>query len=185
MIRINLIPHEYIAKIDRKTVIAKAVLAVLLALGIITLVSILQSTRAVTVRSVLSKREVELRSMQPDLDKVAAIEAEIAEVERYLAAINSIDKGRFIYPKFLKESSDELLSTIWFDSIKTVSSGDAMTVTFFVRSRSAHDLAYWLNMFEADSDYSDPELGTVTASEDQNGKMFITQLTAKYTQTKI
>ena len=94
MIRINLIPPEYIERINRKAVIAKAVLAGVLFVAVISLVSVWQFTREKTVSYTLSKREAELSVLQKDVDQVKAIEGQIAAVQRYLNAINSVNKGR-------------------------------------------------------------------------------------------
>ena len=89
MIKINLIPPEYIERINRKTVIAKAVLAGVLVAAVITLASLWQFTREKTIGFTLQKRETELAVLQKDVDQVKAIEAQIAEVQRYLNAVEA------------------------------------------------------------------------------------------------
>ena len=70
MIKINLIPPEYIERINRKTVVAKAVLAGVLIAAVITLASLWQFTREKTIGFILQKREAELSVLQKDVDQV-------------------------------------------------------------------------------------------------------------------
>ncbi|MCX5784323.1 MAG: hypothetical protein NTX59_01395 [Elusimicrobia bacterium] len=179
MIRINLIPPGYIANINRRVIIAKIVLGAVLAFAVVTLLSLWQITRAGALKSTLAKRETELQSLQGDVQKVNAIEANIAEVQRYLDAINHITNGRFIYTKFLQETARDLPATIWFTSINTSLAGDMMGVTFAVQSRSAYDLADWLNALETKAGYSSVNLSGITIAKNDLGKIFSTQVTLK------
>jgi len=181
MIKINLIPPEYIASINRRAFIAKAVLAAVLTLAVVVLLSIWQITRAESAKLTMARREAELKLLQGDVEKVKAIEAQIAEVQRYLDAINRIAKGRLVYTKFLQDTASGLPATIWFNSVVTALAGDTLTVTFSVNSRSAYDLAYWFNALETTPGYSNVNLvGGINISEDESGKLFATQLTLKY-----
>ena len=103
MIKINLIPPEYIERINRKAVIAKAVLAGVVVVSCVLLVSAWHITRAKTLESRLATLTAELVVLQKDVDQVKAIEAQIAEVQRYLESINRINRGRFTYTHFLQD----------------------------------------------------------------------------------
>jgi Tfp pilus assembly protein PilN len=177
MIRINLIPPEYIEKMNRRVVIAKAVLGGILVLTVMSLVSVWQVSREAAISSSLKKRTAELQSLQGDVDKVKAIEGQIAEVQRYLNAINRVAKGRFIYTRFLQDTAAALPATIWLSSINTTLSGDTLAVSFSVNSRSANDLAYWINLLETTPDYASVDLaGGIAVTEDEAGKIFATQI---------
>jgi Tfp pilus assembly protein PilN len=180
MIKINLIPPEYIERINRKVVIAKAVLAGVVVVSVIVLVSLWQITRARTIESTLAKREAELQLLQKDVDRVKAIEAQIAEVQRYLNAIGSINKGRFIYTHFLQDLTSDLPSTIWFNGVSTVFSGEAIKVDLTVNSNSAYDLAYWINSLETSGPYSEVGVGGISITETDEGKRFAAPITVKY-----
>lgn len=180
MIKINLIPPEYIERINRKAVIAKAVLAGVVIVASIVLASVWQITRAKTIESTLAKREVELKSLQKDVDQVKAIEAQISEVQRYLDSINSINKGRFIYTRFLQDLTSDLPSTIWFTGVTTSLTGGALKASITVNSNSAYDLAYWINSLETSGQYSDVGVGTITSTDVEEGKRFAAPLTMSY-----
>ncbi|HAH32856.1 MAG TPA: hypothetical protein DCL44_11140 [Elusimicrobia bacterium] len=179
MIRINLIPPEYIANINRRVVIAKVVLGAVLALAVVVVISLWHVTRAEALKLTMAKREAELKSLQGDVEKVKAIEADISEVQRYLDAINRIANGRFIYTRFMQETARDLPATIWFTSLRTTLNGDAMDVSFAVKSRSAYDFADWLNALETKANYSSVSLDGITISEEESVKVFTTQVKLK------
>lgn len=181
MIRINLIPPEYIERINRKTVIAKAVLAGVLVAGVITFASVWQFTREKTISFTLAKREAELAVLQKDVDQVKAIEAQIAEVQRYLNAIASVNKGRLLYSHFLQDLTGDLPPTLWFNSVATTIRGDTLTVNIALSSRSAYDLAYWINYLETSGIYSGVGVGAISISESEEGKTLTTPVNFTYT----
>ncbi len=180
MIKINLIPPEYIERINRKAVVAKAVLAAVVVVAVIVLASLWQITRAKTIESTLAKREVELKSLQKDVDQVKAIESQISEVQRYLDSINSINKGRFVYTHFLQDLTSDLPSTLWFSSVNTSLAGGALKVDIAVNSNSAYDLAYWINSLETSGPYSEVTVGMISSSDTEEGKRFTAPLSMKY-----
>lgn len=181
MIRINLIPPEYIEKINRRVIIAKSVLGGLAILAVVSLLSIWQFTREATIASTMRKRTVELQALQGDVEKVKAIEAQISEVQRYLGAINRVAKGRFIYTRFLQDTALALPATLWLGSVTTTLAADTLTVTYAVNARSAYDLAYWINSLETTPDYSAVNLvGGITVTESDSGSLFTTRISLTY-----
>ena len=181
MIRINLIPPEYIERINRKTVIAKAVLAVVLVVAVISFASVWQFTREKTIGFTLEKREAELAVLQKDVDQVKAIEAQIAEVQRYLNAIASVNKGRLLYSHFMQDITGDLPPTLWFGNINTSIRGASLTVSINLSSRSAYDLAYWINYLETSGIYTGVEIGAISIAESEEGKTLSTPVNFTYT----
>ncbi|HNW43327.1 MAG TPA: hypothetical protein PKI19_02415 [Elusimicrobiales bacterium] len=180
MIRINLIPPEYIERINRKTVIAKAVLAGVLVAGAITFASVWQFTREKTISFTLAKRETELATLQKDVDQVKAIEGQIAEVQRYLNAIASVNKGRLLYSHFLQDLIGDLPQTIWFGYVNTSIKGGSLAVSLSLNSRSAYDLAYWINYLETSGIYTGLDIGAISISETEEGKVLSTPVSFTY-----
>jgi len=182
MIKINLIPPEYIDKLNQRAMIAKAVLAGVVSVSIVVLLSVWHFTREKTIEIKMNRLQVELKNLQGDVDRVKAIEAQISEVQRYLNSINSIAQGRLVYPQFMQAVTAGLPGTIWFSGINTRLNGQIVTVDFNVNSRSAYDLAYWINMLETDQRYSEVTVGPISASETAGAKTLTTTLNLKYTQ---
>lgn len=180
MIKINLIPPEYIERINRKAVIAKAVLSGVIVAGVVVVASAWHITRAKTIEIRLSERQAELQVLQKDVDRVKAIEAQIAEVQRYLDSINRINKGRFIYTYLLQDLTSDMPSTIWFNGVSTSMSGDKLKVDMNVNSNSAYDLAYWINSLETSGPYSEVTVGAISVADTETGRRFSTPIGLKY-----
>lgn len=181
MIKINLIPPEYIARINRKVLIAKVVLASVLVVGAVLLASVWHIGRSKKIESALAKAQAEMAILQKDVDQVKAIEAQIAEVQKYLNSINSINKGRFIYTRFLQDLISDLPSTIWLNNVNTTLSGNVVSVSMGVNSNSAYDLAYWINSLETSGPYSEIGIGGISVSDVETGKRLTVPITVKYT----
>jgi Tfp pilus assembly protein PilN len=180
MIRINLIPPEYIERLNRKAVIAKAALAGLTVVAIIVFASLWHITRAKTIESTLAKRDTELKALQKEVDQVKAIEAQIGEVQHYLDSINKINKNRFVYTRFMQDLTSDLPATIWFNSVATSFNGDLLKADITVNSNSAYDLAYWINSLETSGPYSDVGIGSISATDTEDGRRFTVPVTVKY-----
>ena len=181
MIKINLIPHEYIARINRKVLIAKAVLAAVLVAAAVGLVSVWHITRAGKIEAALARNEAEMVILQKDVDQVKAIEAQIAEVQKYLNSISSINRGRFIYTRFLQDITSDLPSTLWFNNISTTLSGNVVSVSLGVNANSAYDLAYWINSLETSGPYTEVGIGGISVAEVDMVKKLTVPMTVKYT----
>ena len=181
MIKINLIPPEYIARINRKVLIAKVVLGSVLVIAVVMLASVWHIGRSKKIEFALEKAQAEMAILQKDVDQVKAIEAQIAEVQKYLNSINSINKGRFIYTRFLQDLISDMPATIWLGNVSTSLSGNVVNVSMAVNSNSAYDLAYWINSLETSGPYSDIGIGGISVSEVESGKRLTVPITVKYT----
>lgn len=181
MIKINLIPPEYIEKLNRRAMIAKVAVAGVVVAAALTLVSIWHFTEKKTSEIRMQRLQVELKSLQKDVARAKAIEAEIAEVNRYLSSIGSITKGRLAYPRFMLDIISGMPGTIWLGGINTSLGGSVISFSIPVTSRSAYDLAYWINLLETDKErYSDVTVNTITITDTDFGKNFATTLSMKY-----
>lgn len=180
MIKINLIPPEYIARINRKVLIAKVVLASVLVIAVVVMASLWHIGRSKAIEAALAKSEAEMVVLQRDVDQVRAIEAQIAEVQKYLNSINSINKGRFIYTRFLQDLISDMPATIWLTNVNTTLSGSVVSVSMGVNSNSAYDLAYWINSLETSGPYTDVGIGGISVTEADSAKKLTVQITVKY-----
>lgn len=180
MIRINLIPPEYIAKINRKVVIAKIVLSVVVVAGAVLMASLWHIGRSKAIEVRLAGLEEEMQVLQKDVDRVKEIEKQIAEVQKYLDSINSINRGRFVYTRFLQDLISDMPATLWLNNLNTTLAGSVVTVTGTLNANSAYDLAYWINSLETSGPYKDVTIGAITVSDTESGKRFTLPLTLKY-----
>jgi Tfp pilus assembly protein PilN len=181
MIKINLVPVENIEQLDKRAIIAKSVLAGISVIVIVVVVSVVQITRAKNLESTLKVREAEFQSLQKEIESVKAIEGQIAEVEKYLGAINKITKNKLMYTVFMQDLMNNLPGTIWFSNLNTNSKENVLTLNITATSMSAYDLAYWINAVETNPNYSEMELGAISISETESGKTLGFPLKLKYT----
>ncbi|HNT97224.1 MAG TPA: hypothetical protein PKK31_03035 [Elusimicrobiales bacterium] len=180
MVKINLIPREYLDRLNRKVIIAKAVAAALVVAVVLVLVSGWHFSRAKRMQMRLAERETEMKVLQKDVEKVRAIEAEIAEVQRYLDAIDRISRNRFIYTRFMQDVTSELPASMWFNSMNTALRDTTLSLTVSLMSRSPYDLAYWINHLEKDPRYSEVALGSISVSETEGLSVYAAPITFKY-----
>jgi Tfp pilus assembly protein PilN len=180
MIRINLIPPEYVERLNRRAIIAKAVAAGVAAAAVVVMLSLWHFTSAKTSEMKMNRLSLELKSLQADVDRAKKIEADIAEVKRYLSSIDSITRGRLLYPRFMQDITSALPGTMWLGNITTTLSGSGLTVNMAVFSRSAYDLAYWINALETDGKYSTVTVGAISVSGLDADKIINTPLTLAY-----
>lgn len=181
MIRINLIPPEYVERLNRRAMIAKAVAAGVVAAAVVVMLSLWHFTSAKTSEMKMNRLTQELKNLQADVDRAKKIEGDIAEVKRYLSSIDSITHGRLLYPRFMQDISAALPGTMWLGNITTTLSGSNLSVNMAVNSRSAYDLAYWINALETDPKYSDVNISGISATDSDTGRTLSTSVTVKYT----
>ena len=180
MIKINLIPPEYIERLNRKAIIAKAVAAGVILAAAVVLLSVWHFTLEKTIELKMDRLQVELKNLQGDVDRVKAIEGQIAEVQRYLDSINSITQDRLIYTRFMQDILVSLPGTIWFTGINTTLKDQTLTVTFTINSHSSYDLAYWINALETDPKYAEVIISGIAVGDFETGKVLTTSMTLKY-----
>jgi hypothetical protein len=181
MIKINLIPPEYVEKLNRRAIIAKAVATGVVIAAVVTLASIWHFTEKTTSEIKMRRLQVELNNLQADVTRAKAIEAEIAEVNRYLSSIGSITQGRLVYPRFMLDIVSGMPGTIWLGGITTTLSGSTLSATFPVNSRSAYDLAYWINALETNTArYSEVTVSAIAVADSESGKTFTTTIAVRY-----
>ena len=166
MIKVNLIPPEYLARQTQKTqVLRVAGVGVLLFVGLmaLTFVHIHQATQAETL---LKEKEAKLRELQVKVDKVKELEAIKSSVKAHLDALNGLLAARFYYPYFMQDIVKSLAPSVWFQSLSTNVRPDGK-INFNVSgmSRSGEDLAEWVNTLETTPKYSETTLGSIGISE--------------------
>ncbi|KAF0125112.1 MAG: hypothetical protein FD189_1871 [Elusimicrobia bacterium] len=180
MVKINLIPQEYIDRLNRKVVIAKAVLAGVAVAAVLVMVSGWHFTRVKRMEIRLAEREAEMAVLKTDVERVKAIEAEIAEVQRYLEAINRISRNRFIYTRFMQDVTSDLPASMWFNGMNTTLKDTTLSLTISLMSRSPYDLAYWINHLERDPRYAEVTLGAVSIAEVEGAHTYSAPINFKY-----
>ena len=81
----------------------------------------------------------------------------------------------------MQDLVSDLPPTIWFGSVNTTVKGEAMHVELALNSRSAYDLAYWINSLETSGAYSGVTVGSISTSDSDEGRVFSTPVSFGYT----
>ena len=102
-------------------------------------------------------------------------------MQRDLNAIASVNKGRLLYSHFLQDLTGDLPQTSWFSNVNTTVRGDTLAVNISLNSRSAYDLAYWINYLETSGICSGVEVGGISIAETEEGRTLTAPVTFSYT----
>ncbi|MFH1619147.1 MAG: PilN domain-containing protein [bacterium] len=185
MIKINLVPQEFLAKQKQQHRILQAVAAGILVISLLSMISFWHMSRATRIEAVLKQKEARLKQLQEVLNQVKALESEGAAVKAHLDAINALGKIRLIYTKFLQDFAKTIPGSVWFTALRT-SARDSNTVDFNISgmSRSTEDLAGWLHTLETSGSYSGVELGGINITAGPTGKTLSFPIKAVYVVPK-
>lgn len=181
MIKINLVPAEFLAKQTQQHRVLQAVVGVALLATVIVAMSLVHMARANSLESNLKEREERLRQLQEIVQQVKTLETEGATVKAHLDAINGLLKAGLVYTNFMQDLLKSLPGAIWFSSLQTTIKGTE-TVDFnaAAQSRSAEDLAEWINILETGGKYSNVDLGAISITAGAAGKTLSFPIRATY-----
>jgi Tfp pilus assembly protein PilN len=180
MIKINLIPQEYLKKMESSILIAKILIGSFLFAVIIALISLWQVVRATTLSIELSSKNLEYTSLKDDVKQAEDIKGKINEITNYINAINTITKNRYIYVAFMQDIVNNLPPNIWFSGIETKSSGNTLSITLNLSSGSLYEISWLLLFFENNKRFQNVAIGNIAVAESANGNIYTTQFTANY-----
>jgi Tfp pilus assembly protein PilN len=165
MIRINLIPKEYI---DRQ--LKRKMLSYIISSSIWLIIAVIIFTgrlvlKARNIESELQIKEARLKVLKSTVDKVKELEANKAAVKAHVDTINNLLDSRFYYVNFMQDFAKTLSADVWFRSINT-KSDETGKIKFNVIgiSKTVEEIAKWYSILENNNRFEDPNLGTVTVS---------------------
>lgn len=182
MIRINLVPADFLAKQKQQHRILQAAIIAVIFLAITFGISFMHMSKATGVEAHLKKREQRYQELRNIINKVKKLEADKKAINAHLDAIKGLAEIRLIYTYFMQDLVQSLPGGIRFKSLKTTTRG-AKTLDFSIpaESRSAEDLAEWIRMLNNSKDkYKNVELGGISISGSATGKKFSFPIKATY-----
>lgn len=167
MIKINLIPLEFLEKEERKKKIllaGSAGVALLVAVG---LVSFQHWNKVVSKQKRLDTLQQEVRAIQTTVDQVQEIEKSIASIQSRLDVIQSLLKGRTLYPNFMEDLVRHMTAGVWLSSLNTQQTGaDSLKLQMSVTALSQNHIAEWLRTLEQSDRFTEVNLsGAITSQE--------------------
>lgn len=182
MIKINLVPADFLAKQKQQHRILQVAVVAVIFLVIMAGISFMHMSKAKNIEATLAEREQRLSQLQAVIQQVKLLEKERKLVTAHLNAITGLAKIRLIYTYFLQDLVRSLPGGIRILSLKTTTR-DAKTLDFSIPaiSRSAEDLSQWVRTLNNSKDkYKNVELGGISIADTATGKTFKFPIKATY-----
>lgn len=185
MIKVNLVPSEILAKSEQKHRALQAgvvgFLLVLLVIGI----SFLHWFKLERLEKTLAEDAVKLKKLEVIVAKVEQLEREAKAVRDRLAVIETLLKGRSLYPYFMSDFVRSVPLGVRVKTLTTTGGGSAaspLRLSIAAESRSNEDIAGWVRKMEDSGKFLNVELGGVTGTEGAE-RVYNFTLTTLYTPT--
>ena len=186
MIRINLVPADFLSKQKQQHRVLQVGVAAVIFLMIISGISFMHMSKAAKVETYLEKREKRYQELKTIISKVNKLKADKKAVTAHLNAIKGLAEIRLLYTHFMQDLVKSMPGGVRFTSLRTTIK-DAKTLSFNIpgMSRSAEDLAEWIRTLNNSTNmYKNVELGGIAITKSDTGKKFTFPITATYTVPK-
>ncbi|MBK8871453.1 MAG: hypothetical protein IPN19_10515 [Elusimicrobia bacterium] len=183
MVRINLLPREiYAARAQQQLKVVG------IAAGGIAFVALMAFYGSLFAKSKSLAKELVVA--QAELQKYEAIDAQVKSYQAQESALSSrfsviqqLLKGTLTYPKFFEDFMSLLPGDIWFTRLTTTTDASyGLTVTADAKALSSFAIADWLtNLLQANTLYSNVNLGEIRVEEQNEGTSAIYSFTMSFT----
>lgn len=165
MIRVNLIPKEYLDKEKRRALaglVGVGAGIVMLAIGGFTL-SLFFKSKALADE--IARIENEIKKLEIIAQEVDALEAKKSAIDKKSNTVGSLLIERLDYPKLMQ---DVLLSVpanqVWFRSLSTAKNNDVYNIQITANAMSMDGVIEWLRRLQNHDQIRNVNLGAMTNS---------------------
>jgi Tfp pilus assembly protein PilN len=180
MIKINLLPPEAAQKEEKKKfIILGSVLGGAL-IGVAILFFFTQFAIERTLSAKLSSKEQELKEYQVIVDKVNKMKEMTSTLEMRKKIIETLMKGRLLYPKLMERFLELLPPSIWINSMNTSPEAEGLKLVFQCSSFDTFGIADFISNLESSSFFQGIELGGVTTAPSGEYEISQFQITCRY-----
>lgn len=173
MIRVNLIPQEYLLKQRQRTQLMRAAgMGLLVVVGVISL-TFMHINRAYSSEDLLRQREKTLAELQVKVAKVKELEQTRDMVKAHLAALEGLMLERTVSMDFMARLARTMPDPLWFESVVTVAAPGrssccgAFDFTVAAASRSGDGAAQWLRNMDGVTGVSGVEISGINVTKDE------------------
>lgn len=165
MIRINLIPPEYLARQRQRLQIVRIAGVGFLFFALILGFTLMQVRRTIAMEQDLTLKQAQLAKLEAQVAEVKQLETLKSSISSHLNAIGDLLTARFHYTSFMRDLAKSIPPTIYFDSVQTIlKPGAVIDASMLVHSGSSDDVTNWLRTLETDPRFSKTVLGGVSVS---------------------
>ncbi|MFH1380365.1 MAG: PilN domain-containing protein [bacterium] len=171
MIKINLIPNETVKKRSQGDLMIAGILIGGLVLFAFAGTFVYRKAKKARLKKELITAQNELKKYQDIVNQVEALKQEKTALEQRRNVIKSLLAGRLLYPKFLDQLIAGIPQGIWITNCSTNNEGqNSLGIQIQATSFSNFAIADWITTLESSKDFSNVELGSISASEQEVGK---------------
>jgi len=165
MIRINLIPSEYLLRQRQRLQIVRIAGIGVVLFAVILGFTLMQVRRTIAMEQELALKKAQLAKLEAQVEEVKQLESLKASISAHLNAIGDLLAARFHYTSFMRDLAASIPPTIYFDSVQTMlKPGATIDANMLVHSGSAEDVTNWLRTLETDPKFSKTVLGGMSVS---------------------
>lgn len=187
MIKVNLVPREFLDKEVQRQRLAQAGVVGAIALVLVLFVSAAHWYRA-------TKTEGEFAELNKKYEKLAKIVAQLEELEKTanavkirLGVIQGLLKGRALYPWFMTDLQSTLPPGVWMTSL-TTSAKEPNGLTVKIGNASANSsggVSQWLRNFESSGKFKDLKLSAIAVTDKGDSKQYSFSIGTMYENPKL
>lgn len=181
MIRINLLSPDLIKKEERNEFIyiGYAVIAIVVIMGVVQYTTKLSMYRKLDAR--LTNIQQELGKYEEIVKQVDALQASKQVLEKKKGVIDSLMKGRLLYPRFMEELMEIMPSNVWLKNMNTQTQQDGtLTVSVDAEALDNYAIADIISAMAVNKNFTNPELVQVNSATAAKTTTSVFRITFSY-----
>lgn len=179
MIRVNLVPQEFLDKELQKQRLAQVSVAVGFIGLFFLVVSFAHYYQGVALDKHLKEAEATYKVLEETVKKVEELEAKAKSVRSRLDSINGLLAARPFYPRFMTRLLEAMGDGIWINTLGVKGNAPALTVDMNCNAVSLEAATKWLRALMVSQSFKDPIMGALTIANDG---LVTFSMTLKYKQ---
>ncbi|MBI4369431.1 MAG: hypothetical protein HY547_04305 [Elusimicrobia bacterium] len=168
MIRINLVPREYIEREKKRsttTMAAAAAALVVAVVGAVTLTLSMKSKALAGQAGSLQNRIVQLEAIALEVDQ---LESKKQQIDSKNNVVNALLVGRVDYPKIMEIIVQGLPpGQVWFAGMNTSKTMEGYEISLQAIALNIDTVIRWLERLESMPEVTKVSLGAISSSENQ------------------
>jgi len=168
MIKISLLPPEFIKKEDRKEILALAFLLVLICAGIGAVRYTVKLASYSKLKQHTEKTQQELNKYENIVKQVETLQTTKNILESKKNVINVLMTRRLLYPHFMEDLVNVLPANVWFKTLSTKYDGtDKLSCVLSAEALDNFAIADTITALSSASFFSGVEMGAINTQSGQ------------------
>lgn len=180
MVRINLLPQEFIEREVRRKINIFIIFGVSVIISVFVLFLFVRIGIERTVSAKLAYYEVELKKCQKTVDEINKLKEMTNILEGRKKVIEDLMERRLIYPKFIEEFLKLLPDSVWISSLNTSLIPQGFKVTINCFSFDNFGIADLISNFEKHPKFRNIELSGISTNIQGNYEILQFQVSYDY-----